>query len=250
MTYIEYSSFDPVFFLHHANVDRLFAMWQILNPDSFVEPTKAVYTTFNSLAGQIQDSETILTPFRDNSSSGFWTSSTARDIEVFNYQYPETQNPNSTSLSDMQARIRQSINVLYGPISNLTVLSPRQPEPGTAACRAWTVNILAKKNFFGCPFTVEVMVSDNIIGSHFVNAPLQVYSSDVTISASIPLANVPIVGSLSYRLVLANGTILAKSTSGVTISLISHEVTPQVDISEFPVYSDYTEHGIIPGIAQ
>lgn len=32
-------AFDPVFFLHHANVDRLLALWQTINPDQWV-PTE------------------------------------------------------------------------------------------------------------------------------------------------------------------------------------------------------------------
>lgn len=34
MSWITYSAFDPVFMLHHAMVDRVFAMWQIINPNS------------------------------------------------------------------------------------------------------------------------------------------------------------------------------------------------------------------------
>jgi len=34
MSYIDYSAFDPIFWLHHTMLDRCFAMWQILNPDS------------------------------------------------------------------------------------------------------------------------------------------------------------------------------------------------------------------------
>lgn len=39
MTNLHVASFDPIFFLHHANVDRLVAIWQALNPTSFIEPT-------------------------------------------------------------------------------------------------------------------------------------------------------------------------------------------------------------------
>lgn len=250
MTYIEYSSFDPVFFLHHANVDRLFAMWQVLNPGTYVEPTAAAYATFTNSMGQIQDNETSLTPFRDNSSSGFWTSLSARNIETFNYQYPETQNSNGTGLAQLQARVRQSINALYTPVNNVSGITRRQSSPGTAAYRAWTVNILAKKNYFGCPFTVQIMTNNNVLNSHFVNAPLGVFSSAVTISASVPLAKVPVMGTLSYRVVLADGTVVAGNSSAVTISLISHDVRPQLNRSQFPIYSDYTHHGAISGTAQ
>ena len=30
MSTLEYTSYDPIFFLHHSNVDRLFVIWQEL----------------------------------------------------------------------------------------------------------------------------------------------------------------------------------------------------------------------------
>jgi tyrosinase len=32
---------DPVFFLHHANIDRLWAEWQAMHPDKTYEPKSA-----------------------------------------------------------------------------------------------------------------------------------------------------------------------------------------------------------------
>ena len=37
----EYSAFDPIFMLHHANLDRLFAIWQTIWPHSYVANTSA-----------------------------------------------------------------------------------------------------------------------------------------------------------------------------------------------------------------
>jgi tyrosinase len=34
MSIVTYAAFDPIFMLHHTMVDRIFAMWQKLNPDS------------------------------------------------------------------------------------------------------------------------------------------------------------------------------------------------------------------------
>jgi tyrosinase len=39
MSWLPVAAFDPTFYLHHANVDRLIAMWQALNPDSYIVPT-------------------------------------------------------------------------------------------------------------------------------------------------------------------------------------------------------------------
>ncbi|KAK2072662.1 hypothetical protein P8C59_007000 [Phyllachora maydis] len=42
MAYIPYSAFDPIFFLHHAMIDRLVNMWQVLYPESWIRPTAAL----------------------------------------------------------------------------------------------------------------------------------------------------------------------------------------------------------------
>jgi hypothetical protein len=31
----EYAAFDPIFWLRHTNIDRIFAIWQALNPDTW-----------------------------------------------------------------------------------------------------------------------------------------------------------------------------------------------------------------------
>jgi tyrosinase len=51
MEFPEVAAFDPVFWLHHANVDRLFAMWQALNPDSYITPTANAYGSYYEQVG-------------------------------------------------------------------------------------------------------------------------------------------------------------------------------------------------------
>ena len=55
MTYLDYSAFDPSFWLHHAMIDRCFALWQALYPNSYVEPMKAIEQTFAIQVGQTID---------------------------------------------------------------------------------------------------------------------------------------------------------------------------------------------------
>lgn len=55
MTYLDYSAYDPSFMLHHAMLDRCFALWQALYPDSYVEPMKAVEQTFTVKVGDRKD---------------------------------------------------------------------------------------------------------------------------------------------------------------------------------------------------
>ncbi|KAI5926790.1 hypothetical protein F4810DRAFT_724400 [Camillea tinctor] len=115
---ILYSAFDPLFFLHHANVDRIFSMWQLIYNNSYVVPTPALYGSHTTAEGQIEDSRTPLTPFFANETS-FWTSNTVRDHEVFGYTYPEVANKSRSQVID-------SINKLYTRYSPATMLTERR----------------------------------------------------------------------------------------------------------------------------
>ena len=42
----------------HSNVDRIFALWQALNPDSYVEPWKNPFATFTLEGNSIADINT------------------------------------------------------------------------------------------------------------------------------------------------------------------------------------------------
>lgn len=113
MTYIEYSAFDPIFFLHHAMVDRIFAMWQILNPSSYVTPQVSLFGTFTTSIGEIENISTPLTPFYDQNGN-FWTPASARYTETFGYTYGETMKTPNITFHQRQANIRSVVNSLYG----------------------------------------------------------------------------------------------------------------------------------------
>ncbi|KAK4193361.1 putative tyrosinase [Podospora australis] len=116
MSFIPYSAFDPIFFLHHTMVDRIFAMWQSLYPESWITPTPANLNSYTTSRGQIQDSRTPLTPFFSSDDGTFWTSDGIRDFTKFGYTYTELATRPNTS-SRAQAGVRRAINRLYGTSS-------------------------------------------------------------------------------------------------------------------------------------
>lgn len=93
-------------------VDRCFAMWQALYPDSYVTPEPSQYGTFTTSPGQMENGSTHLTPFRNDQQGDFWNADSVRDTTVFGYAYAETANNTTPSL--MQARVKLAINKLYG----------------------------------------------------------------------------------------------------------------------------------------
>ena len=73
MAIIAYSSFDPCFFLHHAQIDRIFAMWQVVYNESWLEPTQAILPTRTIRTGDNQTSMSDLTPFFRSQTMASWT---------------------------------------------------------------------------------------------------------------------------------------------------------------------------------
>ncbi|KXL44734.1 hypothetical protein M433DRAFT_166430 [Acidomyces richmondensis BFW] len=118
MTYLDYSAFDPIFWLHHAMVDRCFALWQVLYPDSYVEPMAAVEQTFYNPVGEVLDINSALKPFYSNGNGSFWTSAGIRSTTTFGYTYTDLGNG---SVSAVQA----AVNRLYG--SNIGTSTPTDP---------------------------------------------------------------------------------------------------------------------------
>lgn len=108
MTNPAYSAFDPIFWLLHVNIDRLTAIWQALNPNSWVTNHSNPTATFTLDAGVYADENTPLHPFHRNQAGDFWTSASVRDHTIFGYTYPEL-----VGLSEGTALVER-VNQLYG----------------------------------------------------------------------------------------------------------------------------------------
>jgi tyrosinase len=120
MTWVEYSSFDPVFWLHHCNVDRLVAMYQAVYPNGRVTPQRRSPTYARPNTNGNDDINTPLNPFR-RSDGRYFTSqdvSTPSSIWRLRYAYPEVPARfNGMSAASLQSFTRGRINALYGPNS-------------------------------------------------------------------------------------------------------------------------------------
>jgi tyrosinase len=114
MPIIPRSSFDPLFWLHHANVDRLTAMYQATHPGVTLTPRRRAPTF--ALGGDGQDDiNTPLYPFR-HPNGREWTSrdvSDAASIHRYGYAYPDV--PAGMSQAELRQFVTQKINQEYGP---------------------------------------------------------------------------------------------------------------------------------------
>lgn len=93
MSNVPVSSFDPVFWMHHkcvtpwlailqkliinSNIDRIFAIWQFLNPEAWLTPKDECKPTDE------------LQPFHMDEEGTVFTANDVRRWEKFGYTYPE-----------------------------------------------------------------------------------------------------------------------------------------------------------------
>lgn len=187
MAYIPYSSFDPIFFLHHTMVDRIFAIWQSLYPSSYVTPMQAYIASYTTSRGEFQTAATPLTPFFFNENGTFWTSDMVRDHTRFGYNYPELAGvsgsvPNSQSRAlsrRARGRVMAAINRLYGPSTPSSLyrkelragrLGPGKKVPGNLPAgrvftgngqyREWIANVRVKKQALDGPFFIHLFLGE------------------------------------------------------------------------------------------
>jgi tyrosinase len=159
MAYLSYAAFDPVLYippsfsvsptnrpssmLHHANVDRIFAIWQAMHPGPYLTPLKDLPGTFAIPPGTIETSSTPLLPFSQGN-GGWYTSDSCRSLTTLGYTYPEIddwdQNP-----QQLQQNVTSQVNTLYNP--NGQFINKRDSMPGQQTVD-WSVDLRVDK--FDC----------------------------------------------------------------------------------------------------
>ncbi|KAF2004872.1 Di-copper centre-containing protein [Amniculicola lignicola CBS 123094] len=89
MSNVPVAAFDPIFWLHHCNIDRLIAIWQIKNPESWFEDNDKRNIdpgTFAIKRYHQAKAADNLRPFH-NKTGNYWTSDEARHVAYCGYTY-------------------------------------------------------------------------------------------------------------------------------------------------------------------
>jgi tyrosinase len=127
---LDVSAFDPVFWLHHTQVDRLGALWNYLNPTVKVVSTRADSGNYVFNAGYYRDDSFTYLPFRgSNESSDWWTPAQSYDVRASGYTYPEIAD--LPSVATLQSRV----NDLYGNGRTQQITSTGRSKRGHATAR-------------------------------------------------------------------------------------------------------------------
>lgn len=102
MSSVGVAAFDPIFYVYHNNIDRLTAMWQMLNWDLWFD---------DKHSKEVKNDD--LLPFRKNQKGEFWKSGDVRNWRALGYDYPILKGLDCTKKGDRD-KILKEIGNLYG----------------------------------------------------------------------------------------------------------------------------------------
>jgi tyrosinase len=245
------AAFDPAFWLHHTNVDRLLAMWQAVNPHSYVTPFTNAYGTFGEAKGTLETEDTNLLPFHANAEGTFWTSKGVRSTRTFGYTYPELVDWNRTP-EELASSVRSIVNRLYNPvrINNIDQLkslatSPKlkpakvkvgglqglESRPGKSGIqRQWTIKVEVQRFAYTGSFAIDFFLgtppsspvawptASNLVGS---------YAQFITTDSNL-MQRAMSPDTLSYGEVSLTRYLSSLVQRGVLADLEPHSVTPSL----------------------
>ncbi|KAK4185474.1 common central domain of tyrosinase-domain-containing protein [Podospora australis] len=169
------AGYDPIFWMHHANVDRQFALWQTINSKEsdknwFQDPSEQLQDdgTWSIKPGDTDTPSTPLTPFHKDTVGTYFTSDDIRDWTKWGYSYPELQPwlskykslPHDQFNVDLYiADVKNQLKALYSPFEE----EQESKVPRSLGIEHWTKDIIINVTydrfaFNGTPYTIYFFI--------------------------------------------------------------------------------------------
>lgn len=136
------AAFDPIFWLHHCNVDRIWGLWQALHPE---QDEKWVLNETSRTAWTLQrpETETLgLLPFRKNAQT-LWNSREMKDLTLFGSTYPELTSWGKVSRQELSKEVARKVRELYYPQTPTARISSAVKAASVEPVGLFTVNAVA-----------------------------------------------------------------------------------------------------------
>lgn len=169
--------------LHHANVDRLAALWMVVHPNATYQ-TEAYQThgLYGTARGDNITAESPLKPFYQADGRTLHTGVTAGELERFGYTYPELQDWEQSRQDEDRECARRDIiariNAVYG-YSN----GSRGANLAAEAVEEWFLQVAANRSAFELPCTINILVGEKVVG----HVPLLAMPKQGLAHAEVPL---------------------------------------------------------------
>ncbi|KAG7128760.1 Tyrosinase like protein [Verticillium longisporum] len=159
--YLETSGFEPLFMLHHVNVDRFLAFWQVLHYENgkieFNYKTDGLYATPK---GTTVTAKSPLRPFENE--RGPLTSEDMTNIGDWGYTYEPIEFWRQ-SPAEQKRVVTQYVNKWYGPQRQAT--APRAVKARGVAEPQYYANLEVERSELDLPAMVDLYVKGRHAGS-------------------------------------------------------------------------------------
>ncbi|KAI1095615.1 Di-copper centre-containing protein [Rostrohypoxylon terebratum] len=235
---IDITAFDPLFMLHHANVDRLAALWQAAHPgNTYQSQTYASGGLYGTARGENVTAESPVKPFYRTDGKTFHTGISTSSVEAFGYTYPELQSQGSDQSADIASRI----NSLYG----------NDYDDTTSMGQDWFVDVAANRSELELPCNIDVHLGEVFAGRvSLLTMPMHGLGyAKVPLQRAIRGLNLNGIGrnalervlrqQLQVDIVKGNGaTIKPKDVSGIRLNLAVVGVVSRGNHSELAKYGN------------
>ncbi|KAK3395049.1 tyrosinase precursor [Podospora didyma] len=269
MQYVPWSSFDPLFWLHHTNVDRHFAMWQaIYYNNTMFNSTQNGRALFGTASGPI-DASSPLKPFT-KADGTFYSSRDVTSTRTFGYTYPGV-NDWALSPEDLSKQVIAQVNTLYGRQLKTTVAAAAKKRSivrnrlrdflKVPELKEYSAAVSVDRANLHLPCTIEFYIADQKAGEFALLAmpTTGVGYSSVPLRRTLEELNftplddpVTVVNMLkkTLRVVVkeADGSETpAASIPSLVVEIEDRSYTPPAAQDQFPKYGSITAHPVNVG---
>ncbi|KAF4818077.1 Tyrosinase [Colletotrichum tropicale] len=219
LVYLSTSAFDPLFWLHHTNVDRLIAYWQALHFENatmhFSYPSNQLFATPR---GTITTPESPMMPFIGRGGEPL-TSESVTQIRDWGYTYAPIrfweEAPGETKMA-----VSRTVNSLYGPQvpNSFRGVKRRKAAPRTE----YFAKVQVERSELELPCQVQLFMNGGLAGSFtLLDMPKQGKSYDqIPLRRAMKSAS---IGGSSTKAVLEsiddNLEVVIRKLDGTTVSL-------------------------------
>ncbi|TQV97437.1 tyrosinase 2 [Cordyceps javanica] len=234
--HVDFTGFDPLFMLHHSNVDRMWAYWQAMHPDQRLfngeYPAKNRWSTLENTTVTINSP---LAPFR-RSETEFHTSETIQSIHDLGYSYHglERKNRNPEEIREQVTRI------INGMAPEFQTLNGGQAGDVSEVERPCSIEVSINGTYMGNLVLMSMPQSGVVHGE----IPLDAVYSNLRGKSNRVLVDT-LESGLEVEIIKSDGTRSSPAnvrSLGIQIEQVQ-VAAPRSDI-ELPEYSNSTMLGI------
>ncbi|KAG8423585.1 hypothetical protein J3458_000472 [Metarhizium acridum] len=240
----ELSGFEPLFMLHHTQVDRLWAYWQ------FIDPSQASFSgsyrgqsRFSTPQGTIINQDSPLQPFSDRKLR-YHTPRSVSSIKGMGYTYEGLEHWRKSAAQLRQDSI-QTINSLYAPPSAFA------KRGGSQAKTRHFAHVELDRAQVERPCSVKVFIAGKRAGT----IPVMLFPANGNLRSSLSIDAFLTKGSSSngtleaiehlvqVEISKADGTVIPlDKVDSLNITLEQASITPAASRNDFPKITDMKEH--------